>query len=203
MSAIMEFLQKVNSTKPGECFGGCGKMITSEDKDHALCNACWDKSFKEMGSVHVTFANDNPEALMKPAPAEVRTFQSDDPPSSVSSTSSEEEEEVPQLKKTANAWVPPHLRKKAEPKPAPLPQSEPDSSTKEDPDSEYTYLCPGCETGTDCDHAHQMGHSGDGYHPECYMHSVHESCIWCGTECAGDYCSSTCYHAEERSMGMG
>ena len=36
-----------NSTAPGHCFGsGCQKkLVPGVDKDHAFCNACWDKTF--------------------------------------------------------------------------------------------------------------------------------------------------------------
>jgi len=121
MATIAEFLQRVNDTKPGECYGKCGKMVTEKDKDHA--------EIAKMPQVHVTFANDNPEVLMKPSPAEVRTFHSDDPPSDISSTSSEEEEPLclqtasDMLKRSAHPWVPPHKRVKA-PGPTPLVRKE-------------------------------------------------------------------------------
>lgn len=117
MATIAEFLQQVNDTKPGECFGKCGKMVTEQDKDHAYCDECWDREIAKMPKVHVTFFGDEPDKLMKPPPAEVRVFRRDDPPSDISSASSEEEE--PELKRSANAWLPPHLRKKA-PGPVPL-----------------------------------------------------------------------------------
>ena len=129
MATIAEFLQQVNGTKPGECYGKCGKMVTEKDKDHAYCDECWDREIAKMPMVHVTFANDNPEVLMKPSPAEVRTFHSDDPPSDISSTSSEEEEPLclqtasDMLKRSANPWVPPHKRVKA-PGPTPLVRKE-------------------------------------------------------------------------------
>lgn len=123
MAAIQEFLQAANGTKPGECLGKCGKMITKKDKDHALCDSCWDTAFAKMPQVHVSFAGDNPDKLMKPPPAEVRLFYRDAPPSDVSSASSEEEEPSA-LNRSANAWVPPHMRKKA-PGPVPLARKPP------------------------------------------------------------------------------
>ena len=192
MAAIQEFLQAANGTKPGECLGKCGKMITEEDKDHALCNSCWDTAFAKMPKVHVSFVGDNPDKLMKPPPAEIRVFYRDAPPSDVSSTSSEEEDVyVVQaahdvFKPSPNAWVPPHRRKKA-PGPAPLvrkPTVSQDSGydlglqcdeefrstgDQEEDDEEITDYCPGCESGCDADSAHRAGHQGDGYHPDCYM----------------------------------
>ena len=42
----MRFARLFTGTKPGQCMGsGCGATLTSEDKDHALCNKCWDKAF--------------------------------------------------------------------------------------------------------------------------------------------------------------
>ena len=213
MSAIQEFLQAVNGTKPGECLGKCGKMITKEDKDHALCNACWDQEFKKMPVVHVSFQDDNPETLMKPPPTEVRTFHRDDPPSDISSTSSEEEE--PELKRNPKAWVPPHMRKKAA-GPTPLERKKSvhdlslqcdeefrskDAEIKQLGHSEHEDYCPGCESGCDADAPHRAGHDGDGYHPNCYI-SRCDQCMWCGRPCEVDYCSARCYRAEEMSMGI-
>jgi hypothetical protein len=113
MSTIAEFILAVNGTKPGECIGKCGNMITEADKDHAMCDSCWDTAFAKMRQVRVTFANDNAETLMKPPPSETRTFRKDDPPSDISSGSSGDEE-LP-LKRSPGAWVPPHLRKKPAP----------------------------------------------------------------------------------------
>ena len=113
MSTIAEFILAVNGTKPGECIGKCGNMITEADKDRAMCNSCWDTAFTKMPKVRVTFANDNAETLMKPAASETRTFRKDDPPSDISSGSSGDEE-LP-LKRSLGAWVPPHLRKRPAP----------------------------------------------------------------------------------------
>lgn len=204
MATIAEFLQQVNGTKPGECYGKCGKMVTEKDKDHAYCDECWDREIAKMPQVHVTFANDNPEVLMKPSPAEVRTFHSDDPPSDISSTSSEEEGPLclqtasEMLKRSANAWVPPHKRKKA-PGPAPLVRREAvesyvgprekyglpdydlalqcDEEFRSADEEEFTDYCPGCESGCDADDAHRSGHEGDGYHPDCYMNAEEEDYI--------------------------
>ena len=42
----MRFARLFTKTKPGQCMGTkCGAMLTAEDKDHALCNKCWDKTF--------------------------------------------------------------------------------------------------------------------------------------------------------------
>jgi len=44
----MLFARKYTSTTAGQCMGtNCGKMLTSTDKDQALCNTCWDKTFIE------------------------------------------------------------------------------------------------------------------------------------------------------------
>ena len=197
MATIAEFLQRVNDTKPGECYGKCGKMVTEKDKDHAYCDECLDREIAKMPQVHVTFANDNPEVLMKPSPAEVRTFHSDDPPSDISSTSSEEEEPLclqtasDMLKRSAHPWVPPHKRKKA-PGPAPLVRREAvesyglpdydlalqcDEEFRSADEEEFTDYCPGCESGCDADDAHRSGHEGDGYHPDCYMNAEEEDYI--------------------------
>ena len=188
MAAIQEFLQAANGTKPGECLGKCGKMITKEDKDHALCDSCWDTAFAKMPQVRVSFAGDNPDKLMKPPPAEVRLFYRDAPPSDVSSASSEEEE-PPALNRSTNAWVPPHMRKKA-PGPVPLVRKptvvqdpgydmalqcdEEFRSSGDQDDEDITDYCPGCESGCDADSAHRAGHQGDSYHPDCYMQEEQE-----------------------------
>lgn len=40
-----------NKTKIGQCMGlKCGKLITSDDKDHSFCNACWDNIFTTMST---------------------------------------------------------------------------------------------------------------------------------------------------------
>jgi len=50
-SPVMTILRQINASighavEKGHCFGsGCGKLLTSNDKDHAFCNACWDKAF--------------------------------------------------------------------------------------------------------------------------------------------------------------
>jgi len=50
-SPVMSILRNINSrignpTNKGCCLGsGCEKRLTAEDKDHAFCNSCWDKSF--------------------------------------------------------------------------------------------------------------------------------------------------------------
>ena len=42
----MLFARKYTWTTAGQCMGtNCGKMLTSTDKDQALCNTCWDKTF--------------------------------------------------------------------------------------------------------------------------------------------------------------
>ena len=41
----MSVLHRFNKTKPGQCLGSCGKVITEEDIDYAFCNYCWDKTF--------------------------------------------------------------------------------------------------------------------------------------------------------------
>ena len=192
MSAITHFLQELNGTKPGECLGRCGKMIAEEDKDHALCNACWDKDFKQMPQVHVSFKDDDPEVLKKP-------------PCQTSAPA------VPPVPKLVRAIRRPHLPPNDPGRRQPSPREdveEPKSSLHQFPvvssaTSEFSYFCPGCETGADGDDAHRSGHSGDGYHPECYVNAQDVSCLWCGTDCLYDYCSPSCYHAEERSAGMG
>jgi len=182
----MEFLHTVNGTKHGECMGKCGKMITKDDKDHALCNSCWNAEFSKMPKARVTFANDHPEVLMKPHPAEVRVFRYEDPPEDISSTSSEEDE--PKLKRNPNAWVPPHKRIKAG-GPTPLVRKEPvqhencdlalqcDEGFRSTDEEEFSDYCPGCESGCDADDAHRSGHEGDGYHPDCYMDPPHATTI--------------------------
>ena len=43
---VMKIVRKLNGTAKGQCVGyKCGKMLTDSDKDHALCNACWDMTF--------------------------------------------------------------------------------------------------------------------------------------------------------------
>jgi hypothetical protein len=58
----MSVLHRFNKTKPGQCLGSkCGKIITTEDIDHAFCNSCWDKIFPpkpEKSSRRVAFADD-------------------------------------------------------------------------------------------------------------------------------------------------
>ena len=42
----MQFARLLGGTVRGQCIGRtCGKMLTVEDKDHALCNACWAVTF--------------------------------------------------------------------------------------------------------------------------------------------------------------
>jgi len=42
----MQFARLLGGTVRGQCIGRtCGKMLTAEDKDHALCNACWAATF--------------------------------------------------------------------------------------------------------------------------------------------------------------
>ena len=47
MAALREINGAVgNDVERGHCLGDrCGKLITADDKDHAMCNACWDDVF--------------------------------------------------------------------------------------------------------------------------------------------------------------
>ena len=110
MSVIMAIFHKLNDTVQGQCMGtSCGKMLTSADKDHALCNACWTVTFQKSGKPKkcVTFKGFNVETMMKP-PCDTKLFNPEAPPSCISS-SDEDQDAVP-LRKSKKAWVPPHLR---------------------------------------------------------------------------------------------
>jgi hypothetical protein len=42
----MQFARQFTGTQRGQCVGfKCGKMLTAADKDHAMCNMCWDQTF--------------------------------------------------------------------------------------------------------------------------------------------------------------
>jgi len=44
---VMKIVRQLNGTAKGQCVGyKCDKMLTDSDKDHALCNVCWDMTFK-------------------------------------------------------------------------------------------------------------------------------------------------------------
>ena len=100
--------QLFGGTVEGQCMGGCKQMLTADDKDHSFCNKCWDNLFPSWKSSQktVSFKDDNVECLMKP-PCEIRIFDKLAPASDVSSNVCSE---VEPIKKTKNAWVPPHLR---------------------------------------------------------------------------------------------
>lgn len=137
--------------------------------------------------MRVKFANDNAETLMKPQPKEVILYNTEDPPGSL--LVSRKDNLLDQLYKSvksggAGAYVPPHLRKMTNvvrPKPGPLTRKpsfrynlslqcdEEFRPAKNPVEDDHSDCCPGCESGCDADDAHRSGHSGDGYHPDCYM----------------------------------
>ena len=178
MSSIMTFLQSINNIKSGECLGKCGNMVTEEDKDHAMCDSCWDKAFVKMPKARVTFAGDNTETLLKPPPNEIHIYNINDPPSSVSSVSSEEDEPV--LRKSVNRWVPPHKRVQA-PGPVKLTRKNfnPYLGPREkygrghrlrDGDSSDEEYDPSLQCDEEFrDGDDRMGHNGEGYKPMCVM----------------------------------
>ena len=98
----------LGGTVEGQCMGGCKQMLTSDDKDHAFCNTCWDSIFppKKASPKKVSFKDDNVECLMKP-PCETKIFDQLAPASDVSFNVCSE---IQPIKKNKNAWVPPHLR---------------------------------------------------------------------------------------------